>query len=607
MSDIRQEFVNFNVQMERLLTSVDGLTKRVECIENKASVSVLENKYTSNNWIAVESTRTVHSASEEVVQQPSSLSIGRKSKPVKGGGAVQPGQREEQPLAENQCNLGGESSSLGWSSSHGRTSSATWASELPSFEQFKGFIENRFRALECVEPKRTLGYQANIIAAHKPRALIASSPNVSCIPDVPKSVEILQHIQVNSIEPYPIITNSDLITSCQYSYQGTSGAQVDWNNFLDKDLFLDLDIETNESTHINHHKNQFQNGDQSSKENENRKGKSTISKTIKKKGSSKNAQINSELTSTIKNSYRKKKYTTTVKNWLNDNNHGIKDDPIIEIPVIVHENNENIDVIVENTSKGTGKIGDAFFEIEKGKKIKLQNENVEKPKEKRSRKADITGGKIKEKTSKKVVQSTLANKDGIMKYCKPKKLKTNAEDVNLDTEIQLDNVSLGSNGASDNQTANFLQHLLGNDKIIKEKKIKSRFVAPINSQIPVRDVVYEVVHITEDIAAAVQRQVESAESVVICLTYSNGFCQLSGQYTEAACVADALMLLVSDVFYYCRGNTKYTADFVSFVLKERTIYCYDAKIILIYLMSQLNIEPCALDMKIFDVKVSSQE
>ncbi|XP_050671153.1 DNA polymerase nu-like [Leptidea sinapis] len=64
------------------------------------------------------------------------------------------------------------------------------------------------------------------------------------------------------------------------------------------------------------------------------------------------------------------------------------------------------------------------------------------------------------------------------------------------------------------------------------------------------------------------------------------------------------MLLVSDVFYYCRGHTKYTADFVSFVLKERTIYCYDAKIILIYLMSQLNIEPCALDMKIFDVKIA---
>ncbi|XP_050681186.1 uncharacterized protein LOC126976728 [Leptidea sinapis] len=47
MSDIRQQFVNFNAQMERLLTSVDGLTKRVECIENK--VSVLENKYASND------------------------------------------------------------------------------------------------------------------------------------------------------------------------------------------------------------------------------------------------------------------------------------------------------------------------------------------------------------------------------------------------------------------------------------------------------------------------------------------------------------------------------------------------------------------------------
>lgn len=57
--------------------------------------------------------------------------------------------------------------------------------DLPTFEQFKVFIDNRFRALECIEPKRILVHQTNInnnksSNLHKPRAMIATNSLMRC-------------------------------------------------------------------------------------------------------------------------------------------------------------------------------------------------------------------------------------------------------------------------------------------------------------------------------------------------------------------------------------------------------------------------------------------
>lgn len=121
-----------------------------------------------------------------------------------------------------------------------------------------------------------------------------------------------------------------------------------------------------------------------------------------------------------KHSFRKHKYTKTVKNWLDD----------------VNPNNPVEEEVTDN---------------------KIQ---------KISKQTDLTVlDTKKDKPNKKVVQAQLANKDGKMKFGKPKD-KVETETLASKTDKS--------------------------DKV-KDKKTKLKFVAPIKSQVPVREVAYEVV------------------------------------------------------------------------------------------------------------------
>lgn len=56
--------------------------------------------------------------------------------------------------------------------------------DLPTFNQFKTFIENRFRALECLEPKRVPVHQGSYnnkgSFTHTPKAMLATSSSMRC-------------------------------------------------------------------------------------------------------------------------------------------------------------------------------------------------------------------------------------------------------------------------------------------------------------------------------------------------------------------------------------------------------------------------------------------
>ncbi|XP_022832838.1 uncharacterized protein LOC111360825 [Spodoptera litura] len=56
------------------------------------------------------------------------------------------------------------------------------SNELPTFDQFKTFIEGRFRALECIEPRKVMAHQVNHSShIHNSKAMLATkSSNIRC-------------------------------------------------------------------------------------------------------------------------------------------------------------------------------------------------------------------------------------------------------------------------------------------------------------------------------------------------------------------------------------------------------------------------------------------
>lgn len=158
-------------------------------------------------------------------------------------------------------------------------------------------------------------------------------------------------------------------------------------------------------------------------------------------------------------SIRKDKYTTTVKNWLNDN---------IGTANISHKeyvNDNQHDQETGNLLKIIGAEKQKNIELEIGKPVNKKNRN------------------------KRTVQAQLANKDGVMKYKKPKiaaedQTKTTSADNNEPIgKVEDPNVSVKTK--------------LKEAKISKENKAKPKFVVPIKSQLPVKDVSYNVVIIND--------------------------------------------------------------------------------------------------------------
>ncbi|XP_045535794.1 DNA polymerase nu [Papilio machaon] len=244
----------------------------------------------------------------------------------------------------------------------------------------------------------------------------------------------------NDIVPVPpvssLLKTADDEVLIQDSKYSDHAEEVPWDDMFDTELLLDINNTENDT---------YENYRKASKpcetefpikpvnNNNDKEGGTKISKKRVKKypvvsedGLPKKIKKVSEVSKAIKPNFRKQKYSKTVKKWLNDVDPA---NPVDDTEV-AKDANEN--AVTEKINS---------FEITATK---------------------ITeGSKIR-----KSVQAQLTNKNGIMKYCKPK----NVYELNNDDK-RTSIIETSTN---------------------EEKSVKSKFIPPIKSQIPVKELTYEI-------------------------------------------------------------------------------------------------------------------
>lgn len=274
----------------------------------------------------------------------------------------------------------------------------------------------------------------------------------------------------------------------------TPSKGVSWNDIFDSEIFQELedsdeDIDkniinskpnTNQTNnkqvfmHISNteEKQQYINDCCNQNEDDNRKRKNTI----KIKPSKKVKTSEPKKTST----YRKEKYTKTVKNWLND----VDPTNAVEEDVIEHEGINSV----------------TNFNFNYTEKVVNERNNAENKNELSS----------KTKKRKRIIQAQLANKDGIMKFRKPNEPKENLRnDDNLDSENTRNDCDTNMNIAEETDKKSISKS--------KEKKAKApKFIAPIKSQIPVKDVTFGVIVVDESNFDTIKYKLEA---IVNCEIY----------------------------------------------------------------------------------------
>ncbi|CAH2236506.1 jg21264 [Pararge aegeria aegeria] len=289
--------------------------------------------------------------------------------------------------------------------------------------------------------------------------------------------------------------------------------------------------------------------------------------------------------------FRKAKYTTTVNNWLND------------INTITSVDKESIDSH-QNQENGCKSQSRIMFN--------------------------------KERKKKRCIQAQLANKDGVMKYKKPKfnDLVVNNENDHKISPDRNNNRSEPINDNTVNKCKLELKSGVFNEKkanpkklfgslkepnipsetinesdvkLVKEKKPKAKkFVAPVKSNIPVKDINYNVVIINSLIdISAIQSELEKidADEGAMILVYSNGFCQLNRQQTDETCPPEGIMFGFQDTYYYIEGHVDGIMDALGRILSANTLISFDAKSVLVHFMSQYGLFPESLN--IIDTKIGS--
>ncbi|CAG5031425.1 unnamed protein product [Parnassius apollo] len=277
-------------------------------------------------------------------------------------------------------------------------------------------------------------------------------------------------------------------------------------------------------------KKEFKNN--SEKNAKKHKNKSNISEKVPKKVK----KVAKEFDDSSRPSFRKEKYTKTVKKWLNG----------VDPKHVVEEMN-----ILENTSDNTNKINGVEITIEE----------------------NLSGD-----WHKKMVQAKLSNVNGIMKFSKPS--KNNSERANKSEKR--DPPATEAN---------------------KEKK-KSKFVAPIKSQIPVKDITYKVFTFDNDNDCFDENKSDlryNATEVVMTLIYRNDYCQLNNHYTEDVGV-QGIMFLVKDNFYYLRDPFSKHKDKIRNLMYNNNVICYEGKNLLTHLFQYLSSD-VNKGIKILDAKI----
>ncbi|XP_026746857.1 DNA polymerase nu-like [Trichoplusia ni] len=253
-----------------------------------------------------------------------------------------------------------------------------------------------------------------------------------------------------------------------------------------------------------------------------------------------------------KNMLRKQCYTRTVKNWLDD----------VESLNSVAECVIDADITNNSGEKVTGETNEQI------KNVYLHDNKHE------NKKVDVTSlvSQKTQKTAKKVVQAQLANKDGVMKFSKPKINKKNNLDV---TEKKQDNV---------------------------KGKTARKFVPPIKSQIPVKNVTYEVFTVNEMNIETYDASFNVKDNEVLAvLLYSNGYCQLNSHHTDGACIPDGLIICCDSMFYCFKGTGQKIKELITRVMENNKIVCFGARDILIYMACMLQMETHSI--QIYDVKI----
>ncbi|XP_060803020.1 uncharacterized protein LOC106133150 isoform X2 [Amyelois transitella] len=288
------------------------------------------------------------------------------------------------------------------------------------------------------------------------------------------------------------------------------------------------------------------------KVNKNKSEKDAMVKSVKRK-----KELNKEKTPKIlkqtnindkQSRVRKEKYTKTVKKWLDsvDPNNPVDAE-------VIPDNSEII------TSKDAVESEVTTYNLDQIVKDTLVP---------------------KHNSAKKIIQAQLANKGGIMKFCKPE-------------DPQEDKVSSGDSAVETiNKAANK----------VTVKKGKPKFIAPLKSQLPVKEVEFNLVSVDDCNWEEHIQKKQNSNSIELfaVLTYSNGFNQLNKQFTEDECVPDGVMLLIDEEFYYFKKNGDKFSNIIIRFLENKTVVCYDGKDILIFFKCNFDDE---VDFIMRDVKI----
>ena len=302
-------------------------------------------------------------------------------------------------------------------------------------------------------------------------------------PEIPKSVEL-----VNTVPPktnceddflHPTVAanknlarnfyleDSDIPFMEEVHSNNTNknkSKDINWDDMLDSELLVTMTANDKENKRSNENKiseisfpdenitgseNIANENNNNTTKGEKRKIKKIAEPKTKRKRSDGNTgvklqKINQPVKQPNKNIFsRKQKYTKAVKNWLNnvEPHHPIDED----LGNIVSASNVGLNITKEIDLNAPSKDTPITNEIN------VINKTL--------------------KTTKKVVQAQLANKDGIMKFRKPKQIF--------------------------DETKKSADVLETKPKEAQEKKMK-KFIAPIKSQIPVKDVTFVIRTIDED-------------------------------------------------------------------------------------------------------------
>ncbi|RVE48906.1 hypothetical protein evm_006476 [Chilo suppressalis] len=180
-------------------------------------------------------------------------------------------------------------------------------------------------------------------------------------------------------------------------------------------------------------------------------------------------------------------------------------------------------------------------------------------------------------TKKKEVQTKLTNKDGIMKYIKPESISVNEKLAQA--EIDKDIPQAGD--------------------VAQDKRTKPKFLVPIKSQIPVKDISYEILTNENKECIAEMDNLKDNTEILAVLVYRNGFCQLNSIYTEETCRPDGILFHVEKRFYFINKFDGDVKQVIERIFERATIICYDGKNILMFLLQFIEFRPNSiLDAKI---------